>query len=111
VPGGFVVRAVSISDELGGTYWALATPGAVPDGAAVTIAQDPHAFSSGAVRGTVVDGRTVQGRPTHVITDGATVTLWIDLLRPGASIQITATHAAVPLAELYAIADGIRWTG
>jgi hypothetical protein len=51
----------------------------------------------------------VQGRPSHVITDGATVSLWIDLLRPGASVRVTATHAAVPVEELYRIGDGIRF--
>jgi hypothetical protein len=109
VPRGFVVSAVG-RDDLNGTTWILTTPGAVPDGAAVEIAQDPDAFSSGAVHGTVADGRAVQGRPTHLITDEATVTLWIDLLRPGASVRVTATHAAVPVEELYRIAEGIRFS-
>ncbi|HEV7657735.1 MAG TPA: hypothetical protein VGP36_23795 [Mycobacteriales bacterium] len=108
VPSGFVVSAVGRGD-LDGTTWILTTPGAVPDGAAVTIRQSPRAFRTGDVPGTVADGRAVRGRPTHVITDGATVTLYVDLLRPGTSVQLTSTHAAVTLAELYRIADGIRF--
>lgn len=109
VPRGFVIQSVG-RDDLNGTSWILATPRAVPDGAAVTIIQDAT-FRSGVVPGTVAAGRTVQGRPTHVITDGATATLWIDLLRPGVSVRVTSEHAAVPLAELYRIADGLRFPG
>lgn len=112
VPTGFRVSAVGRVDVLG-TFWALTTPGAVPDGAAVTIQDVPRggaspASSGGAPPASAVAGQPVQGRPSKVVTDGATVTLWIEGLRPGLTIVISSTHAAVPLAELYKIADGIR---
>lgn len=58
-----------------------------------------------------VQGRPVQGRPTWIYsTDGSPV-LWVDEIRPGVSIKLSGAAPGTTFAELYRIADGIRWTG
>ena len=110
LPSGFVVQEVGRSDQVG-TSWILAAPGAVPGAPAVFLSQDSHALDRGSIEATVADGRPVQGRPTYVLTSDAGITLRVEGFRPGVSVEITATQTAVPLDELYKIAEGIRWTG
>lgn len=112
LPKGLAVRAVGrSSDALGGTQWALATPDAPPQGPWVAMGEDPRPGTSPTLPQPVVSGRPVQGHPTHAITDGDQVTLYVDRFVSGKSLTISATSNLVPLAELYRIADGTRLTG
>jgi hypothetical protein len=109
VPKDLVVRAVDRSDGLG-TQWTLAKPDAQPQGPWVAVGQDPRPGTNSTLPQPVVDGRPVQGHPTHVVTEGGgQVALYVDRFVAGQSLTITVTNNLVPVAELYKIADGIRF--
>lgn len=111
VPKGLAVRAVGRSDALGGTYWTLAAPDAIPQGSYVALGQDPRSGSDptlGTTPGSGVAGRPVQGHPTHVLTDDGRRALYVDRFRSGQSLVVSAIDALVPVAELYRIADAVR---
>lgn len=108
-PPGLAVRSVS-ADPLGGTWYELAKPTAKPGGAVVYVEQTQGSWATGQKgkpRPPAKAGRPVQGHRTWVTSTTAGPQLFVDELRPGISISL----GPAPLAELYKIADGIRWTG
>jgi hypothetical protein len=107
-PAGLVGRAVSTDQD--GTRYELAGPTAPAGSAAVYVEPAEGSWAGGQKgkpRPPAKPGRPVQGRPTFIVTTSAGPELFVDELRPGVSITLSA---GAPLAELYKIADGIRWT-
>jgi hypothetical protein len=56
-----------------------------------------------------VEGRPVHGHPAHVNTDGDGVSLWVDGLVHGKTLVVTETGKLASVAELYKIAEGVRF--
>lgn len=112
VPKGLVVREVGRSDALGGTEWGLSRPRAPDTGPWVALGEDTRPGTSSSLPQPVVAGRTVQGHPTHLVTQaGNQVALYVDRFVGGNSLTINVTDGLVPVAELYRIADGVRLVG
>jgi hypothetical protein len=109
-PRGLAVRQVDWGTTSATTY-GMAGPTATQAEVRVqenrrTWSQDTRPFKLRATR-----GRAVQGRPTYVYAAvGGGQTVWVDELRPGVSIMVGGA-SGTPVAELYRVADGVRWTG
>jgi antitoxin (DNA-binding transcriptional repressor) of toxin-antitoxin stability system len=103
----------SVSRVVGGSsYTVLATAAAAPAEAAVEVADLGTSWAGKDQRmWQPVRGRPVLGRPTWIYTGSSGQALWIDEVRPGRSLTLTATDRTVTLDQLYAIAAGVRWTG
>ncbi|HEY6748659.1 MAG TPA: hypothetical protein VI357_23465 [Mycobacteriales bacterium] len=104
VPAGLPVRSVSTYGNA--TRYELNEPNSqARDGGTVAVEQVPVGWPAPRDK---TPGRPVQGRASWVYETGSGQQLVVSGPRPGLSI---ALGPGVPLAELYRIADGIRWKG
>jgi hypothetical protein len=108
VPKGLVVRGLLVRD-FDGTSWDLTAPHADPAGPGLLLGEETRKATNSTVGGSPVPGRPVQGHPTHLFTEQDRVSLWVDGLVHGKTLVVSDLGRKSSTAELYKVADGVRF--